>query len=84
MLKVLMRHGVCLSGLCGICLSLRRLVVFCDILFSILVHFIIYLIMPPFYVTCVILLTIMLIHVLIMHDIVNMTLHHPQTILMLS
>ena len=84
MVKVLMRHGVCLSGLCGIRLTLRRLVVFLDILFSILVHFMLDLIMSLFSVTCVVLLTILLIDVLIMYVMHNLTLHHPRTILMLS
>jgi len=37
-----------------------------------------------FGVTCVILLTMILICVLIMHDMLNLTLHHLQAILMLS
>ena len=36
MAKVFMKLGVCLSGLLGIHLNLRRLVVFLDILFLIL------------------------------------------------
>ena len=36
MLKILMMHGICLSGLLGIHLNLRRLVVFLDIHFLIL------------------------------------------------
>jgi len=67
--KTLMRHGICLSGLLGTHLSLKRLVVFVDILFPILVHLMLDLIMLLFGVTCVILLTIILHHVLIMHAI---------------
>ena len=48
-------------------LSLRRLVVFRDILVPILVHSVLDRIMLLFGVTCVILLTIILHHVLIMH-----------------
>ena len=82
--KTLMRYGICLSGLLGTHLSLKRLVVFVDILFSILVHFMLDLIMLLFGVTCVILMTIVLHHVLIMHVMLNLTLHHPGAILMLS
>ena len=73
-----MRHGICLSGLLETHLSLKRLVVFMDILFPILVHFMLDLIMLLFGVKCVILLTIMLIHVFIMHVILNITLHPPR------
>jgi len=82
--KMLMKHGICLQGLLRTRLSLKRLVVFMDILFSILVYFILDLIMLLFGVTCVILLTIILHHVLIMHAMLNLTLHHPGTKLMLS
>jgi len=82
--KVLMKLGVRLSGLLGTRLSLTRLVVFRDILFRLLVHSIMDRIMLPFGVTCVILLTIILDHVLIMHVMLNLTLHHLGTILMLS
>ena len=37
--KMMMRHGICLSGLLGTHLSLKRLVMFVEILFPILVHF---------------------------------------------
>jgi len=42
------------------------------------------LIMPLFGVSCVILLTMLLIRILIMHAMLNLTLRHPWTILMLS
>jgi len=48
MVKMLMRHGICLSELLGIHLSLRRLVVFLVNLFLILAHSIVDLIMPLF------------------------------------
>jgi len=82
--NVLMRHGVYLSELLGIPLSLRRPVVFLDILFPILLHFMLDLIIPLFGVICAILLTIMLTHVLIMHALLNMTLHYPGPMLILS
>jgi len=82
--KLVMMDVICLSGLLGIHLSSRRLVVFLDICFLVLMHSILDLIMLLFGVTCVILLTILLIRVLIMHDMLNMTLHHPGTILKLS
>ena len=82
--KTLMRHEICLSGLLTTHLSLKRLVVFVDILFAILVHFMLDLTMLLFGVICAILLTIILHHVLIMHVMLNLTLHHPGTILMLS
>ena len=46
MVKVLMRHGIYLSGLLGIYLSLERLVVFMDIHALILVDSMLDLIMP--------------------------------------
>jgi len=67
MVKMSMRHGVCLSGLLGIHLTLTRLVVFLDILFPILVHFMLDRILLLCGVTCVIPLTILLVHVPIMH-----------------
>jgi len=84
MVNVLMRHGICLSGLLRIHLNLRRLVVFLDIYSPILVHSISNLIMPPFGMICVILLTMLPIHVLIKHAMLDLTLHHPGIILMLS
>ena len=84
MLEMLIMLGVCLSGLLRTHLSLKRLVVFVYILFPILVYFMLDLIMLLFGVTCVILMTIVLHHVLIMHVMLNLTLHHPGTILMLS
>ena len=57
MLKMLMMHVICLSGLFAIHLNLRRLVVFLDIHFLILVHFMLDLIMHFFGVISVILLT---------------------------
>jgi len=65
--KVSMKVGVCLSGLLGIRLSLKRLVVFLDILFLIHVHSTLDRIILLFGVTCVIPLTITLVHVHIMH-----------------
>jgi len=55
--KMLMRHGICLSGLLGIHFNLRRLVVFLDIHVLILVRFMLDLIMPLSGVICVNLLT---------------------------
>ena len=57
MVKILMRHGIYLSGLLGINLNLRRLVVFVDIHVLILVRSMLDLIMPLFSVISVILLT---------------------------
>jgi len=82
--KMLIRHGIFLIGLLGIHLSLRRLVVIVDIHSLILVHFMLDLIMRLFGVTCVILLTIILIRVFTMHTMLSLTMHHPGTILMLS
>jgi len=67
MLKALMKHGICLSRLLGIRLSLRRLVVVLDILCVSHVHFTLARIMILCGVICVILLTIMLIPIHIMH-----------------
>ena len=79
-----MRHCICLCGLLRIHLNLRRLVVFLDIHFLILVHFMLDPIMPLFGVTSVILLTMILIRVLIMHVMHNSISNHPGTTLMLS
>ena len=79
-----MQHGVSLSGLLGIRLSLRRLVVFMDIHFMTHVHFMLDCIMLLYSVTCVVLLTIILVHVLIMPTMLDLTLHHLGTVLMLS
>jgi len=38
----------------------------------------------PLWLTCVVLLTIMLNHVLIIHAMLNLTLHHIRTVVMLS
>ena len=81
---MLMRYSIYLSGMLGIHLNSRRLVMFLDIHSLMLVHAILDLIMPHFDVTCVILLTIILISVLITHVMLNLILHHPETILMLS
>ena len=62
-----------MSGLLGIHLSLKRLVVLLGIYFLILAHSIIDLIMPLFGVIHVALLTMKLIHVLIMHAMINLT-----------
>jgi len=67
MVKVPMKLGLCLSGLHGTHLSLKRLVVFMDMYFKIHVHSMLDHIMLLFGVICVILLPIMLVHVLIMH-----------------
>ena len=72
LVKVLMRHGVCLIGVLGIPLSLRRLVVFVDIILLILMHSILYLSMLIFGVTCEVLLTIILLHVLPMHTMLKL------------
>ena len=65
--NALMKLGVCLSGLHGIRLSLRRLVVFTDIHFMTHVHFMLDLIVLLFGVICVFPLIITLVHVPIMH-----------------
>jgi len=70
MVKMSMKLGVCLSGLHGIRLSLRRLVVFMVIHFMIHVHSMLDRIMLIFGVPYAILLTIMLVHVHIMHTMV--------------
>jgi len=67
MVKVSMKHGVHLSRLLRTRSSLKRLVVFMDIYFMIHVHSMLNRTMLLFGVTCVILLSIMLVHVLIMH-----------------
>ena len=67
MVKILVKLGFCLGGLHGTRLSLIRLVVFMDILFLILMLSMLNRTMLLFGVTCVILLSIMLVHVLIMH-----------------
>jgi len=59
MVKALMRHDICLSGLLKIHLSLRRLVVFLDIHYLTLVHSVLDLIMLVFGVTCLILITML-------------------------
>ena len=59
-------RGICLSGLLGIRLSLRRQVVSVDIRSWILVHSMLDLLMPLFSVNCVILLTMILIHAIIL------------------
>ena len=82
-MKMLMMHGICLSELRGIHLNLRRLVMFLNIHVLMIVHSILDLIMLIFGVVCVIVLTMKLICVLIMHVMCNLTLHHPETILML-
>jgi len=80
--KMLMMHGICLSGWLRIHLNLRRLVMFLDIHFLILARSIPDLIMLLFGVTYINLLIMILIHVLIMHAMLNLTLHHLWTILM--
>jgi len=72
-LKVLMRHIICLSGMPGIHLSLKRLVMSLDVHFPILAHSIPYLIMSLFGVICVALLTMKRIRVPIMHAMINLT-----------
>jgi len=66
MVKVSMKLGLCLSGLLGIRLNSKRLVVFLDIYFVIHVHSMLNRTMLLFGVTCVILMSIMLVHVHIM------------------
>jgi len=84
MVKMLMIHVICLSRLLAIHLNLKRLVVLLDIHALILVHSIRDLITLLFGVICVILLTTIYFGVLIMHAMLNLTLHHPWKILMLS
>ena len=69
MVKVLMKHGLCLSRLHGTRLSSRRLVVFLDIHFMTHVHSMLNRIMLLFGVTRVVRLPIMLVHVHIMHTV---------------
>jgi len=64
-----MRHGVCLSGLLGTRLNLKKLVAFMDFYFMTHVHSMLYHTMLLFGVLCVILLPMMLVHVLTMHAI---------------
>jgi len=84
MVKMLMMYGICSSGLLGIHLNLRRLLLFLNIHFLILAHSILDHIMPFFGLICLILLTTILIRVLIMHAMCNLTLYHPGIMLMLS
>ena len=72
MVNALMRHGVYLSCLLGIPLSLRRLVLFFYILFLNSMHFVLDFIIPLFRVTCVVLQTMILIHVLFMYAMLNL------------
>ena len=60
--KMLMKLGICLSRLHGTRWSLKRLVVFLDILFPTHVHFMLDFIMLLCGVTCVILLYIMFVY----------------------
>jgi len=69
MVKMLMKLGVCLSGLHGTRLNLKSLVAFLDIYFMILVRSMLDRIMLLFGVIFVVLLSIMLVHVLIMHTV---------------
>ena len=71
MVELLMRHGVHLSGLLGIYLNLKRLVVFLDVLFLILMHSMLDLIILHFGVICVGLLIIVLLHVDSIHAILS-------------
>jgi len=84
MVKALMRHAICLSGSLGIHLNSRREVVSPGVDSLILVHSMSDLIMPMFGVTCVILLIMILIRAIIMHAMLNLTLHRPGAILILS
>jgi len=79
-----MRHAICLSGSLRIRLNSRRQVVSLGVDSRILVHSMLDLIMPLFGVTCVILLIMTLIRAIIMHAMLNLTLHHPGAILILS
>ena len=67
MVKALMRHVICLSGLIWIHVSSRSQVVFLDVHSLILVHCMLDLAIPIFGVTCIILLTMILIPARIMH-----------------
>jgi len=67
MVKMLMKLGLCLCGLHGIHLSLKRPVVFMPIHLMTHVHSMLNHIMLLCGVICVILQPIMLVHVLIMH-----------------
>jgi len=78
-----MRHGICLSRLPRIHLSLRKVVMFLDIYFLILVRFMLDLVIFVFGVICIFLLTMKLIRFLVAHAMLNLSLHHPRTILML-
>ena len=73
-----------MSELLGVHLGLRRLVMFLDIYSPILMHSMLDLVIPLCGVTCVILLTMLLDHALIMHAMLNLTLYHLETMLMLS
>jgi len=84
MLKMLIMYVICLSRLLGIHLSLKRLVMFLDIHSIILVHFILGLIMLLSGVICVNIFSMILFRVFITHAMLNLTLFHPGTILMLS
>jgi len=84
MAKMLIKHGICLSGLLGIYFNLGKLVVFLAIPSLVIVHFIINLIMPLFGVTYVILLTMLLVRVFIIHVMLNLTSYYPGTILISS
>jgi len=67
--NALIKYGISLSGLLGARLSLKRLVVFIDIHFMVIVHFMLNRFILLCGVTCVILLPIMLVHVLLMHTV---------------
>lgn len=84
MLKVFMKHGICLSGFLGIHLNLRMLVMLLDVHYLILVNSMLDVIMLLFGVIFVILLSIKLICVLTMHAMLSLTLHHLGIIPMLS
>ena len=75
MVKMLMMHDICLNGLLGIHLNLKRLVVFLNNHFVILVHFMLDRIMLLFGITFVVLLTIILFYVLSMHAMLSLI--HP-------
>jgi len=72
MVKVSMKRRIFLSGLHGTRLSLKRLVVFMDMYFMTHVHSMLVRTMLLFGVTYVILLSIMLVHVLIMHTVLTL------------
>ena len=81
MVKILRRHSIGLSGLLRIHLNLRKLIMFLYINSLILVHSMLDVIMLLFRVISINLLTMILIHVFIIHAMLNLTFYHLGTIL---